>query len=104
MVFDGGFFIKFPTFGMSEMIAMSTQTFKNQGTIQKVSQEYYIPIAANAFILDRKAQNLAAETFYFYKAKLDLFLAFCYTQLIEILDELTPDFIRQWLFHLELGW
>jgi integrase/recombinase XerC len=81
--------------------AMSTKTQLNQGTIQNVSQEYYLPIAINAFLLERKAQNLAEGTLYFYKAKLTLFLSFCETQLIKTLEELTPDAIRQFLFYLE---
>lgn len=80
---------------------MSTETRKDQLTIRKVSQEYYLPIAVNSFLLDRKAQNLAVGTLAFYRNGLALFLNFCDTQVIKTLDELTPDIIRQYLFKLE---
>lgn len=80
---------------------MESQTQKNQGTIQKLAQEYYLPIAVNAFLLDRQAQNMAKGTLIFYQVKLNLFLDFCEGQLIKTLDELTPESVRQYLFSLE---
>jgi integrase/recombinase XerC len=80
---------------------MDTKTINNQGTIQNIYQEYYLSIAVNAFLLDRKAQNLAYGTISFYQKKLTLFHNFCESQLIKTIDQLTPDIIRQFIFHLE---
>ncbi len=82
---------------------MEKTVTKNQWTIEKVTQEYYLSIAINAFLVDRKAQNMAEGTLYFYTKKLKLFSDFCESQLIKTLDELTPDTIRQYLFSLELS-
>ena len=80
---------------------MTTKTRLDQGTISLLDQVYFLTIAVNAFLIDRKAQNLAAGTIHFYSVKLRLFCDFCDSQLITTIDQLTPDIIRQWLFYLE---
>jgi integrase/recombinase XerC/integrase/recombinase XerD len=80
---------------------MGKATVKDQWTIQNLTQEYYLPMAVEAFLMDRKAQNMAAGTLYFYRMKLKLFGEYCGGQLIKTIDQITPDLIRQYLFHLE---
>ena len=80
---------------------MEKTALKNQWTIDKISQECYLLIAINAFLVDRKAQNMTVGTVYFYRMKLKLFSDFCQSQLIKSISELTPDIIRQYLFNLE---
>ena len=80
---------------------MSQITTTTQGTIKDLSEEYFLTIAVNAFLIDRKAQNLAAGTGKFYRAKLKLFCDHCDSQMITVIPQITPDVIRQWLFSLE---
>jgi integrase/recombinase XerC/integrase/recombinase XerD len=80
---------------------MGKTVIKDQWTIQNLSQEYYIPVAVESFLIDRKAQNMAAGTLYFYKMKLKLFFEFCERQFVKSIGDITPDFIRQYLFYLE---
>jgi len=80
---------------------MGRITVKDQWTIQNLTQEYYLSTAVEAFLLDRKAQNMAAGTLYFYRMKLKLFGEYCESQLINAVKQITPDVIRQYLFHLE---
>lgn len=53
-----------------------------------------------SFIIDRKIQNLASGTIYFYVAKLKLFLEFCNQQSILYIHQLTPTIIRDYLGYL----
>ncbi len=48
------------------MFALKSQ---DQGTIV-LSQQDYIPLAAESFLIDRKAQGVSAETLSFYQKKL----------------------------------
>ena len=80
---------------------MSQITTTTQGTIKVLSEEYFLTIAVNAFLIDRKAQNLAASTGKFYRAKLKLFCDYCDSQMITVIPQITQDVIRQWLFSLE---
>jgi integrase/recombinase XerD len=56
-----------------------------------------------AFLVDRKAQNLSDGTLLFYRKKLSLLLQFAETQLITQVSQLEPDVIRRWLMWLEQG-
>lgn len=80
---------------------MGRTTEKDQWTIQNLTQEYYLVTAVESFLLDRKAQNMAAGTLYFYRMKLKLLCDYCESQLIRTVEQITPDVIRQYLFHLE---
>ncbi len=53
-----------------------------------------------SFLIDRKAQNMASGTLYFYKTKLKLFHTFCEGQVITNISQITPDTIRRFLLHL----
>ena len=54
-----------------------------------------------AFLIDRKAQNMAAGTIYFYQKKLELFSQFCESQVITQVGQITPPILREYLFWLE---
>ena len=54
----------------------------------------------DAFILDRKSQDLAQGTLYFYRAKLKLFTNYASENSITRISQLTPDFIRAYLIDL----
>lgn len=67
----------------------------------KFSQDTYIPLWVDAFLVDRKAANFAPGTLYFYQKKLSVFLSFCESQAITQLDQLTAQNIREYLISLE---
>jgi hypothetical protein len=48
---------------------MSVLKTQDQGTIV-LSQEDYIPILIDSFLIDRRSQSLSNETISFYKKKL----------------------------------
>jgi integrase/recombinase XerD len=72
----------------------------NQWTILE-SQDTYLLTWIEAFLFDRKAQNLSKGTLYFYQKKLELFTSYCETQLINHITEITPQFLREYLLYLE---
>ena len=55
----------------------------------------------NAFLVDRKAQNLSKTTLYFYQKKLQLLKRFAQREHITTIAELTPDALRRYLLWLE---
>jgi site-specific recombinase XerD len=61
----------------------------------------YLPVWVEAFLVDRKAGNKAAGTLIFYRKKLKHFLAYCDTQLITRIGQLTPQGIREYMINLE---
>ncbi|HSR19608.1 MAG TPA: phage integrase N-terminal SAM-like domain-containing protein, partial [Anaerolineales bacterium] len=75
------------------------QTQNDQWTITKTGA--HLESWLEAFLVDRKAQNLAAGTLYFYTKKLALFIQFCQGQAISTVEHITPDSIRRYLFWLE---
>lgn len=58
-------------------------------------------VLAERFITDRRAGGAASGTIYFYTEKLKLLLRFCNNQAVDLLEQLTPDVLRQFLRWLE---
>lgn len=54
-----------------------------------------------AFILDRKARGYSKGTVYFYRMKLQLFIKYCNIHQLNIIEDITPVFIRSYLLDLE---
>lgn len=75
---------------------------KVQGTIQEANLDY-LPIWLDAFLKDRKSQNLSAKTVSFYKEKLANFMGYCDSRLVKNVSQVTPTFIREYLLWLEEG-
>lgn len=67
----------------------------------QAGQDFPLFTWAEAFIVDRKAQNLAKGTIRFYREKLQLFLAYCESQVITEIPQITPNVIRRFLLYLE---
>lgn len=82
---------------------MKTTTRFNltQGTFLVHLRDYFISDWAKAFLNDRKAQNLAIGSLRFYNDKLSNFLRWCSLVKIELITELTPDNLRDYLFYLK---
>lgn len=72
----------------------------NQWTILE-SQDTYLLTWIEAFLFDRKAQNLSKGTLYFYQKKLELFTNYCENQLVKHITEITPQILREYLLFLE---
>jgi len=54
-----------------------------------------------AFLLDRKSSGLSKHTLKFYRIEVGAFLEFCRSSGVVRFSELTSDFLRQFLLHLE---
>lgn len=77
------------------------QTSVQQWTIKNLALDDGIYTWLEAFLVDRKAQNMARGTLYFYREKLKLFSAYCDAQAVTNIGQVTPDILRRWLLHLQ---
>ena len=80
---------------------MKQNYIQTQRTLIKINQETNLLIWIEAFLIDRKAQNLSSGTLKFYQNKLRLFANYCDSQIISDITEITPNILRQFLLHLE---
>jgi site-specific recombinase XerD len=78
------------------MYALKTQ---DQGLIT-LSQQDYLPILVDSFLIDRRSQGLSPETIELYTKKLQYFLKYCERQALTQVSQITPDFIRRYLLEL----
>lgn len=72
----------------------------HQRSITELTDDY-LETWLEAFMVDRKVQNLSPGTLYFYRAKLRLFMRFSETQAITRITQLTPVILREYLLWLE---
>lgn len=79
---------------------MSTSTV-NQWSITSTIQDSSFDTWVSSFLLDRKAQNMAKGTLYFYEKKLELFTSFCQQKGVESIFGIDSILIREYLLHLE---
>jgi len=73
----------------------------NQWSITKIDLNDSLLEWIEAFLVDRKAQNMSAGTVYFYQKKMELFYQFCEGRIITQIGQLTPSILREYLFWLE---
>ncbi|MBV6452005.1 MAG: Tyrosine recombinase XerC [Anaerolineales bacterium] len=78
------------------MYALKTQ---DQGLIT-LSQQDYLPILVESFLIDRRSQGLSPETIELYTKKLQYFQKYCERQALTQVSQLTSDFIRRYLLEL----
>lgn len=78
-----------------------TQTTTNQWSILNSIQDDRLDAWIEAFLFDRKAQNMSRGTIYFYVQKLALFSKYCDSQQISKISQISPNLIRQYLLYLE---
>ncbi|MBK9925421.1 MAG: tyrosine-type recombinase/integrase [Anaerolineales bacterium] len=71
-----------------------------QGTIAYLQDDYLL-IWADAFLIDRKAQNMSKGTLEFYRKKLKYFTDYCDTQAVKQITQITPTLLREFLLDLE---
>ena len=68
------------------MSALKTQ---DQGII-RLSQQDYLAILIESFLIDRRSQGLAIGTISFYKKKLQYFLSYCESQAVTQISQINP--------------
>ena len=78
---------------------MSVLKMQDQGTIV-LSQQDYLPILIESFLIDRRSQGLSPDTISFYRKKLKYFQDYCDAQVIKQAPQLTPDFICCYVLQL----
>lgn len=76
-------------------------TALNQKIILQEVQDTYLETWIEAFLKDRKAQNMARGTLNFYKSKLTIFYQYCESQEVKQITQIDPNLIREYLFYLE---
>jgi integrase len=74
---------------------------QTQRIIQVVNEDFSIRNWMEGFILDCKAKNLAGGTIKFYQVKLQKFLEFCDLRMISEIQEITSQFLREYIHWLE---
>jgi integrase/recombinase XerD len=65
-----------------------------------LQQESYLPILFESFLTARKAEGLARGTIEYYFEKVNIFLAYCESQAVTQLQDVTPDLFRRFLLKL----
>jgi integrase/recombinase XerD len=80
---------------------MKQNNLQTQRTSEIFSQETDLFTWVEAFLIDRKAQNLSTGTLKFYQNKLKLFLNYCEAQVISDITQINPNYLRQFLLYLE---
>lgn len=65
-----------------------------------LSQQDYLPILVESFLIDRRSQGLSPDTIEFYTKKLQYFQKYCERQALTQISQLTSDFIRRYLLEL----
>ena len=78
---------------------MYTLKSQDQGLIT-LSQQDYLPILVESFLIDRRSQGLSPDTIEFYTKKLQYFQKYCERQALTQISQLTSDFIRRYLLEL----
>src|SRR6266498_1406475 len=76
---------------------MSHPTILNQ----TIALEDYISVWIDAFITDKRQENLSHHTIRFYRVYLREFSEHCDNHSVKLIGELTPQFIRNFLLYLE---
>jgi integrase/recombinase XerD len=71
----------------------------NQWT--NVFVQEYLLTWAEAFLIDRKAQNMSKGTLEFYRKKMMLFTDYCESQAVKSVTQITPTLLREFLLELE---
>ncbi|HET9909408.1 MAG TPA: tyrosine-type recombinase/integrase, partial [Anaerolineales bacterium] len=78
---------------------MDTQIIKNHRI--NILGDDNLEVWIQSFLSDRKSQNLAKGTLYFYQGKLKTFLKYADSQAITNVSQISPPFIRDFILFLE---
>jgi len=72
-----------------------------QGTLSEIKFDDYLGTWFEAFLVDRKAQGFSEGTLHFYRVKLKKFSAYCDSQMVTHVHQITPNYLREYLLWLE---
>lgn len=72
---------------------------QDQGIIE-LSQQEYLPILIELFLIDRRSQGLSPETIDFYIKKLKYFQTYCEGLALTQVSQLPPDIIRRYILEV----
>jgi site-specific recombinase XerD len=71
--------------------------------INKLTADY-LPVWLEAFLIDRRSQNLSPNTIRYYRMHLEKFSTYCEDQAVSVMEQVTPDVLRRFLLWLgEVG-
>jgi integrase/recombinase XerD len=74
----------------------------NQRLISTYLQDDYLLVWIEAFLIDRKAQNMSRGTLEFYQCKLKNFTDFCESKAVKNIMQITPSLLREYLLEFEI--
>lgn len=77
-----------------------TTTIEYQTIITKIGAEY-LGVWLEAFLIDRRSQNLSKYTLKYYRVNLDTFSRYCEGQAVKTMEQITPEVLRRFLLWLE---
>ncbi|MEN6529078.1 MAG: tyrosine-type recombinase/integrase [Anaerolineaceae bacterium] len=72
-----------------------------QDTINGFQLDDYLEIWIDAFMMDRKAQNMAKGTIHYYQYRLKEFVEYCGTQEVKRITQIDPNLLRQYFLTLQ---
>jgi integrase/recombinase XerD len=75
---------------------------QDQLSVNKYFQEDYLQIWIEAFLFDRKTQNMSKGTLKFYQCKLQNFMNFCESKAVKNIMKITPNLLREYLLEHEM--
>jgi site-specific recombinase XerD len=78
-----------------------SQTPNIQDTINGFQLDDYLETWVDAFMMDRKAQNMAKGTLYYYGWRLKEFLSYCETREVKRITQIDPTLLREFLIVLQ---
>lgn len=78
-----------------------SQTPNIQDTINGFQLDDYLETWVDAFMMDRKAQNMAKGTLYYYGWRLKEFLRYCETREVKRITQIDPTLLREFLILLQ---
>ena len=84
-----------------EEATMQRYAIHTQGTRAVFTLETDLHTWVEAFLLDRKVQNLSRGTLEFYQEKLKRFVHYCEGQVLSDITQITPTVLRMFLLSLE---
>lgn len=71
-----------------------------QDTIRDFSLNDYLETWVDAFMMDRKAQNMAKGTLHYYQFRLREFVEYCFSRDVKRITQIDASLIRGYLLHL----
>ncbi len=78
---------------------MDTKNQRQTTIIKKITDDY-LPIWLEAFLIDRRSQNLSPNTLRYYQRDLNTFSTYSESQAVSTIDQVTPDVLRRFLLWL----